>query len=250
MARPKRKQASRKLVVGYVRVSTGRQAQDGISLEHQEDAIRAYCQAHGLTLVELVVDAGHSAYKQPLARRTAGKRVIELVQSRQVGAVVALRLDRLFRSIKDTIVTVTEWDKLGVALHLLDLGGQNVDTSTPMGRILIALMAGFAELESWTKAERTREAWSYKRSRGQRLGSKPPYGYRMSDNGAAVLDWDEQETIRTIRDLRAMGHSVARIAADLGCLGHEPRGAAWHPTTVQRILTRAQIGPGKECPPS
>lgn len=233
----RRKTADVTLVVGYARVSTGRQAQHGISLEHQADAINAYCQAHGLTLVELVVDAGHSAYKQHLCRRADGRRVCELVKAGAVGAVVSLRLDRLFRSIQDCINTSMAWDKAGVALHLLDMGGQAVDTSTPMGRMLMAMMAGFAEMESYAKAERARDAWDYKRARGERLGSKPPYGYRMAD-GIAVLDADEQETLDIIIGLRRAGLSYAKIADDLTRRGREPRGEAWYPTTIQRILAR------------
>ncbi|NIO74765.1 MAG: recombinase family protein [Armatimonadetes bacterium] len=236
----RKKEARSTRAVGYARVSTGKQAQNGISLEHQADAIKAYCEAHGLTLVELVVDAGHSAYKQPLARRADGRRVCELVRSGQVEAVVALRLDRLFRSIQDCINTSMAWDKADVALHLLDMGGQAVDTSTPMGRMLMAMMAGFAEMESYAKAERTRDAWDYKRARGQRLGSKPPYGYRMAD-GIAVLDADEQETLDVIIMLRRDGMSYTKIAEDLTRRGYRPRGARWHPTTIQRILNRTSV---------
>ena len=239
MARPKRRKPSRQRAVGYIRVSTEKQARTGISLEHQEDVIRAHCRARGLELVELVVDDGHSAYKQPLARRQAGRRVVELVEAGDVGVVVVLRLDRIFRCIQDTINTTIHWDQLGVALHLLDLGGQSIDTSKPMGRMMMALLGGFAELESYAKAERARDAWEYKRARGERLGSLPPYGYTMSDDGQVVEHEAEQAIIRRIVELRAGGCSARRICARLEEAGVEPRGRAWHRTTVDRILERA-----------
>lgn len=239
MARPKRRKPDRTKAVGYIRVSTDKQARNGISLEHQEDVIRAHCRAHRLELVELVVDDGNSAYKQPLARRAKGRRVIDLVESGAVGAVVVLRLDRIFRGMQDTINTTIRWDRLNVSLHLLDLGGQSIDTSKPMGRMMMALLGGFAELESYAKAERTRDAWDYQRARGRRLGSKPPYGWRVAADGHVVEDVAEQAVISAVLELRAEGRSVRRVREWLEESGVEPRGGRWHATTINRILDRA-----------
>ncbi len=242
MARPRQKRADRKLAGGYIRVSTGRQAQEGISLEHQRDVIESYCKLHGLKLHHVVVDAGNSAYKQPLDRRTEGMRIMEMIDERQVGAVVALRLDRLFRSIQDCINSVMAWDKAGVALHLVSMGGLSVDTSTPMGRMLITLMAGFAEMESFQKAERARDAWEYKMARGERLGGKPPFGYRLEGHRPVPVE-AEQLAIDRIVNLSQQGISVAMICRNLEREGHEPRGSRWHSKTVVRILGRAIDAP-------
>lgn len=238
MARPKARKADPRVAVGYARVSTARQATDGISLEYQQDAIAQYCRLHDLQLSYIVVDAGHSAYKQPLRRRAEGSQVIALASKREVGAVVTLRLDRLFRSIRDCIVTVMDWDKAGVSLHLIDLGGQSIDTSGPMGRMLITMIASVAELESYHKAERARDAWDHHRSRGKRLGSKPPYGYTMGEDGGLVEREDEQKAIKKIHRLRRRGLSVAKIAKNLDKRGPSPRGARWHAKTINRILER------------
>ena len=235
---PMKRPSSPNRAVGYIRVSTARQAQHGISLEHQQDMIRAYCGAHGLELVELVVDDGRSAYKQPLHRRAAGRRLVELVQSGEVGAVVALRLDRLFRGIQDAINTVLAWSKRGVALRLLEFYGQAVDTSTPMGRMLLTMMAGFAEMESFAKAERARDAWDYKRSRGQRLGSLPPFGSRVDADGLVVEDSAEQAALALIREMDSAGAGASAIRRALIDGGHQPRGKAWHLKTIDRILAR------------
>ncbi len=241
MARPRKKRVDQKQAVAYIRVSSSRQVQEGISLEHQRDVCEAYCRLHGLVLHEVVVDGGASAYKQPLDRRSDGRRVVEMISNRTVGAVVALRLDRLFRSIQDAINNVTTWDKTGVALHLVSMGGMSVDTSTPMGRMLLTLMAGFAEMESFQKAERARDAWEYKIARGERLGGLPPFGYRM-DGSRPVPHDQEQLAIDYILDLRARGLSVAKVCRQLELEGHEPRGKRWHQKTVVRILRRLSGG--------
>lgn len=88
--------AMARVVVGYVRVSTEEQAAEGVSLDAQEAALRAYSAMRGLTLVEVVIDAGVSAGK-PLSSREGGRRVLDLVKRGKVGAVIAWKLDRLFR---------------------------------------------------------------------------------------------------------------------------------------------------------
>jgi DNA invertase Pin-like site-specific DNA recombinase len=207
-------------------------------MEHQEDVIRAYCETHGLELVELLVDDGTSAYKQPLGRRSAGRRVVELVRRGEVGAVVALRLDRLFRNMADAIVSVPAWDKLGVSVQLLDFGGIPVDTSTPMGRIMLMLMAGFAEMESYAKSERAKDCWAFKRARGERLGGSAPYGYRMEGTRPVPRE-DEQRGLELILTMKAGGASVASIVDALKDIGAPPRGKAWYANTIYRILERA-----------
>lgn len=228
----------RPLVVGYVRVSTAQQANEGISLEQQQAAIKAYCKANKLALKETIVDAGHSAYKQPLRRRESGRRVVELLENGEATGVVALRLDRLFRSMRDCINTVMDWHATGITLRLIDFGGQTVDTSTPMGRIMLTLMAAFAEMESYMKAERIRDVWEHRRSQGRRLGSLPPFGYQAAPGGFVVENQDEQATIAYILECRQRGLSLRSICTHLDGTRYKPRGKRWHTTTLQRILSR------------
>jgi DNA invertase Pin-like site-specific DNA recombinase len=117
-----------------------------VSLEAQESAMRAYCRMRGLEIVEMVRDGGVSAGK-PLADREGGKRVLKLVHNHKVKGVIAWKLDRLFRDCSDCLLVTRRWDKQGVSLHLIDLGGQAVDTSSAMGRFFLTVIAGVAELE-------------------------------------------------------------------------------------------------------
>jgi len=227
--------------VGYVRVSTAQQVAEGISLEHQADAIREHCAARGLELVSMVVEAGHSAYSQPLSRRVEGRWVTEMVRRHEVGTVVALRLDRLFRSIADCVGTVQAWDRAGVALHLISLGGQAVDTGSAMGRAMLALMAAFGEMESEVKAERTVDAWDFKRARGERLGSVPPFGYRQTATGHVETHDAERAVVARIMGRRSEGYPVAAIVRELDAEGIPARGSRWYATTVRRIVAAEQV---------
>jgi DNA invertase Pin-like site-specific DNA recombinase len=220
----------------YLRVSTSEQADHGVSLEAQEAKLRAYCELRGLDVAAVVIDAGVSAGK-PLASREGGKRVLDLVQRKQVQAVVAYKLDRLFRNCADCLMTTEQWDKKSVALHLVDLGGQTLDTSSAMGRFFLTVMAGAAELERGLVIERTTAAMAHKKAIGQRVGDIP-YGYELADDGITLLPHEgEQALIDAVREARRRGLAQRAIVAELTRQGFTTRkGTAIQLTQVQRIL--------------
>ena len=226
-----------KLVVGYIRVSTEEQASEGVSLEAQEAALSAYCTMRGLTLVELVTDAGVSAGK-PLARREGGSRVLDLVKRGEVGSVVAWKLDRLFRDCADCLTVTGRWDRAEVALHLVDMGGQAIDTSTAMGRFFLTVMAGAAEMERNLVRERTAAGMAHKKAKGERVGTVP-FGFKVAADGVALEeDSAEQEVIARIKALRAEGVTLQAITDALNNDGTPARGKRWHLTTVARLAKR------------
>lgn len=222
--------------VAYVRVSTVEQAVAGLSLDAQVAAVRAYAEQRGLDLVDVVVDAGVSAGK-PLADRPGGAVVLDLVRRRRVRAVVAVKLDRLFRDAGDCLVETAAWNKARVALHLLDLA---IDTSTTAGRCMLTQFAAFAEMERGLIRDRTRAALAFKRAQGRRTSKDAPYGFRVGDDGdTLVADDHEQRVLGLVRELRAAGVSIRGIVAQLTADGVAPRGDRWHKTTVERILRAA-----------
>ena len=81
--------------IGYVRVSTEDQAKEGVSLDNQKSKIEAYCQLKDLALREIVEDAGISAKN---LRRQGVQKVLRLARRKEIDAVVAYKLDRIFRS--------------------------------------------------------------------------------------------------------------------------------------------------------
>jgi DNA invertase Pin-like site-specific DNA recombinase len=232
---PSHQQTATKAVL-YLRVSTTEQADHGVSLAAQETKLRSYCQLRELVVADVVIDAGVSAGK-PLASREGGKRVLELVQRRQVQAVVAFKLDRLFRNCGDCLQTTEAWDRKGIALHLVDLGGQTLDTSSAMGRFFLTVMAGAAELERGLVVERTVSALGYKKSRGERVGTIA-YGSQLGDDGVTLLpDKGEQAVIAAVKRARNRGLSGRAIVAELARQGFVTRkGTEIRLTQVQRIL--------------
>lgn len=198
----------------------------------------------GLELAEMVIDAGVSAGK-PLASRDGGRRVLERVRDGSVVAVVAYKLDRVFRDCADCLAVVRDWDERDVSFHLVDLGGQTIDTGSAMGRFFLTVMAGAAELERNLIGERTKAALAHlKMADGVKLGP-PALGWTRTDvrdhEGRLVVAEvvDEVATVQRIIELRARGTSLRAIAATLTREGRPTkRGGSWRAVTVHGVLRR------------
>ena len=236
---------SKHSAVVYCRVSTREQALEGVSLAAQEAALRAYCTLRNLDVAAVVVDAGVSGGK-PLATRAGGRRVLDLVESGAVGSVVAYKLDRLFRDACDCLAVTAQWDRQEVALHLVDLGGQSIDTSTAMGRFMLTVLAGAAEMERNQIRERTSGALQHLKNQGVQLGGEA-LGWTRTDatdaDGRLVVRKvaAECDTVERIMALRADGLTLQAIADTLTADGRPTkRGGKWYPMTVRNVLQRAQ----------
>lgn len=223
--------------VGYVRVSTDDQADSGLSLSHQAARIRAYCEAHGLELITVVSDEGVSAGK-PFADRRGGAEVLQLIAAGAVHHVVALKLDRVFRDAGNALAQSSAWDKAGIGLHLIDMGGQSINTRSAMGRMFFVMSAGFAEMERGLIRERTAAAMRVKRERGEVI-SRPTLGYDAVD-GKLVRNDNEAALIARIYDMHKGGASYNAISKQLTQEGvRTKRGGSWHATTIRKLVLRA-----------
>jgi len=223
--------------IGYVRVSTRDQAEHGVSLAAQEARIRAYCELAGLELVALVCENGVSG-SRPLALRPAGGELVRALAQGKASHVIALKLDRLFRDAADALEQTRAWDRKGIALHLIDCGGQAINTGSAMGRALLTLMAGFAELERNLIAERTAAALQHKKAKREAY-SPTPYGFDRAD-GRLIPNARELGTVARMRALAQSGRSLCAIARTLNGEGvATKRGgrARWHARTVAYVLS-------------
>ncbi|MEM3485149.1 MAG: recombinase family protein [Candidatus Methanomethyliaceae archaeon] len=219
--------------VGYVRVSTEEQVKEGVSLEAQEQKIQAYRQLTGLELLEVIRDEGISGAK-PLEHRPGGRKLLQVVGKGKVKNVVALKLDRLFRDAGDALQLTKEWDKAGIALHLIDLGGQTLNTASAVGRFFLTMLAGMAELERNLIAERTATALRYKKAT-KKVYAPVPLGFdkegdKLQENGT------ELGIVRLIREAREKGKSFHQIAKELNMAGiPTKKGRKWYASTVRYI---------------
>jgi site-specific DNA recombinase len=120
-------------------------------------------------------------------------------------------------------------------LHLVDMGGQSMNTASAMGRMLLTMMAGFAELERNLIAERTTVAMQHLKARKQAY-SPTPYGYDRSGD-QLIPNSGEQAVIAEITRMRGEGETLLDIVDHLTARSiPTKRGGNWTATTVRRIL--------------
>ncbi|MEE7442641.1 recombinase family protein [Methylobacterium oryzae] len=223
------------LAVGYVRVSTGKQAEEGVSLDAQIERIRAYCTLAGLELASILREEAVSA-SIPLQDRPAGAKLLADLKAHKAQHVVALKLDRLFRDAADALNQTRLWDKAGIALHLVDVGGQTINTAAAMGRMFLTMMAGFAELERNLIAERTTNALRFKKRNGQVYSGNRPLGYAQ-EGDILVPDPAEQKIVGRIKTERMAGRSLRDIANGLNSEGIRGRkGGIFYAASIKAIL--------------
>lgn len=203
--------------VGYVRVSTTQQSEEGVSLQAQCKKIRAYCDLHDLELMEIVEDAGLSG--KSIAGRPGIQRILEMVKVRKVDNVVVLKLDRLARNLKEAVEISEEMQKRSVALHSIS---EKLDTGSATGRLFYAILAAMAAWEREVISERTKTALEYKRANGERISNHAPFGYRF-DDGKVVKDAKEQRIIEHIKQLHQVGYSIRGIVGALERSGYTNR---------------------------
>lgn len=221
--------------VCYARVSTVEQAEHGVSLDAQIERLASYCSSIGLQPVRIIREEPISASK-PLTLRPGGRKLLQILADREVTHVVAMKLDRLFRSTQDALEHVTQWDANGITLHLVDMGGSSMNTCSAMGRMMYSLLASFAEFERNLISERTAAALAHKKSKRQSY-SQTPYGFRK-ERGHLVVDEAEQGVLGEMFAWRKAGMTLYAIASRLNTLKvPSKKGGRWHSETVRHILS-------------
>lgn len=200
------------LAAGYIRVSTEEQAARGHGLEAQEKAIRAFAESQGYQLVDVVADAGVSGATRP-ADRPGYAKLLALAATGAFSILLVWKFDRLARQIVYAVTAVNELaENHGAVIRSVT---EPIDTATPMGRTIFAVLAGMAEQERQGITERTWGGRRIKASKGGFAGGGTPYGYRRDLHGGLVVDEREAAIVRQIFAMRERGYSNAAIAREL-----------------------------------
>jgi DNA invertase Pin-like site-specific DNA recombinase len=175
-------------LIGYARVSTRQQSAD----RQQADLLAA-----GVRRDDLYVDRGSSGAR---ASRPEFDRALYALEAGDT--LVITTLDRLGRSTQNMLDLAAELRSRGAGLRVLNLGGGDVDTATPMGSMLFTIMAALGQMEHEIKRERVIDSINKRRDAGQDLGGRPRV---ISDS-----------QIRNARRLIEGGETTAQVARDFG----------------------------------
>lgn len=228
-------------VVAYLRVSTDRQAAEGLGLDVQEQAIRAWAKAGKHRIVAVLTDAGVSGGND-LDGRPALADALELLRAKEAAAVVVYRLDRLARDLVLQEQLLAEIRRMGADLfstfasegdYLAD------DPADPSRKLIRQVLGAVAEYEKAMTVLRLKSGRRRKAEKGGFAFGSPAYGLKSVDGTLTPVE-SEQAAITRAKELRAAGASLRAIAETLTAEGHQPkRGTVWHPPTVARVLERA-----------
>lgn len=220
-----------KTAIGYIRVSTAGQVDEGVSLDAQRAKIEAWCLLNDYELTSVHIDAGLSG-KSALNRPGLQDA---LNDCRKGSALVVYSLSRLARSTRDTLDISDRLSKAGADLVSLS---EKIDTTSAAGKMVFRMLAVLAEFERDQISERTSAALQYKKTQGEKTGGGIPYGYTLAANGVDLHpDPVEQEVVRQAKQLQTSGLSLRKIAAELQRRGFNARnGQIFQATQIQRMV--------------
>ena len=222
-----------KRAIGYARVSTRDQADNGHSLEAQRAKIEAYATLHDLQLVGVTIDDGFSGKN---LERPGMEKVLGMIRRRAVDVVVVAKLDRITRSVRDLGELIERFDNGGIQFASV---ADNIDTATAAGRLVLNVMASVAQWERETIAERTSDALAHLRANGKRVSRFAPFGYRFNGDGECEQEPRETEAVELIRQLRGEGLTFNRIGGELASRGfHARNGQRLSAKVIRSVLIR------------
>lgn len=193
----------------YVRVSTTEQAEEGYSVGEQETRARAYCEAYGITVNAVHVDAGYSG---ATLDRPGIKNLIKDVRRGNCKKVIVWKLDRLSRSQKDTLILLEDvFLENGCGFVSIM---ESFDTSTPFGRCIVGILAAFAQMERENIKSRMMMGKQAGVKEGRYFSGITPYGYRyeLQPDGRRALVADPVASC-VVKDLYAAYDSGKSITA-------------------------------------
>ena len=223
-----------KTAIGYIRVSTEQQANEGVSLDAQRAKIEAWCTHNGYELAQVYVDAGISG--KSMDKRPGLQDALKSLKKGM--ALVSYSLSRLARSTKDAISIGETVAKRKADMVSLS---EQIDTTTAAGRMMFQMLAVLAEFERNLTAERTTSALQHKKATGQKYTNITPYGFEAIE-GRLVQVLAETEVVAEIQAARSSGNTLQFIADSLNTRGIPTKtGKQWAPATIHLLLKRSSL---------
>ena len=212
----------------YLRVSTEDQAREGFSLPEQKERLETFCKFKGYEIVDYYEDAGISAKTGNY--RPEFERLKEDIKSKRINTIIALKLDRITRSIFD-------WEKLMTFLDendaYIDCANDEVNTTNANGKMISRLLMSESQNEIERTSERTKVGLAGAIKQGH-LPSQAPLGYKH-ENKKLVIDYSTKDVVVRIFELYYNGNSyqtISNILNEEQVLGK----TNWRDSTITAIL--------------
>jgi DNA invertase Pin-like site-specific DNA recombinase len=230
MARPK--------AFGYLRVSTAEQVEQGFGLDVQDAAIRAYCKAHGLRLVETFSDEGISG-SNGLDTRRGLAQALARIEAGEASSLIVYRLDRLARDLILQETTIQSLRATGATV--LSVSEPDTDSDDPSRVLMRQMMGAFSQYERTLIRGRMMAGRAAKMAAGGYGGGHTRYGLRV-EQGVLVEDPDEAKVVAKVTRMRTAGDSYRSICGALTEAEMFARsGNEFSPNQVRRIAIDAGV---------
>ena len=212
----------------YMRVSTEDQAREGFSLPEQKERLESFCKFKGYEIIDYYQDAGISA--KTGNPRPEFERLKDDIKAKRINTIVALKLDRITRSIYD-------WENLMTFLDendaYLDCVNDEINTTSANGKMISRLLMSVSQNEIERTSERTKVGLAGAIKCGH-IPHIAPLGYKHEDK-KLVIDYATKDVIVRIFDLYYNGYSYQKISNlfnEEKVLGKDN----WRDSTIQTIL--------------
>ena len=190
----------------YIRVSTEDQAREGFSLGEQEEKLKALCNYKGYEIYKVYCDAGISV--KDMEHRPKFQEMLKDMQEGKINYIVAYKLDRVTRSVRDLeeLITLLEQNNCYLVCDRDD-----VNTSTANGRFFVRMLTVLSQLEIEIVSERTKFGLNGAIKCGH-LPGIVPLGYKKDGNKKTIIDESTKDIIIRIFDLYMKGYSFQKIS--------------------------------------
>ena len=212
----------------YMRVSTEDQAREGFSLPEQKERLESFCKFKGYEIIDYYQDAGISA--KTGNHRPEFERLKDDIKTKRINTIVALKLDRITRSIYD-------WENLMTFLDendaYLDCVNDEINTTSANGKMISRLLMSVSQNEIERTSERTKVGLAGAIKCGH-IPHIAPLGYKHEDK-KLVIDYATKDVIVRIFDLYYNGYSYQKISNlfnEEKVLGKDN----WRDSTIMGIL--------------
>ena len=204
----------------YYRVSSEEQV-EGYSLDAQRRALLEFCRAKGWVVAREYADEGKSARGDRIEKRPAFRRLLEDAEAGALDVVVVHKLDRFSRNIRVTFDSLARLDAAGVVFT--SVVEHQFDFTTPMGKVMLALLAAFAQYFADNLAQETKKGKGERKAQGLYNGWLP-FGVKKNSQGIPVPDPATYPGLLLASQAAAEGKSDREIATVLNERGYRTTG--------------------------
>ncbi len=225
--------------IAYIRISSTKQIENN-SLDVQRDRINSYVAYKQLGEVEFYCDEGISG--RSVEKRAAMQEVLSLVREGQAKHLIFYSMTRMGRNLKQATEISDLCYKFGVTMHILDL---DIDTRTPVGKMVFNIMASIAQFRSDELSEKITDTHNYLRAEKKQY-SRPILGFKQVGKGLPLLPIDEEmDVVKFIFAQRSKNQSMRAIADCLNEQGTKGKnGGTFREATIAKILDKKDLYQG------